>query len=57
MPVPGMDRVRNDNPCDRALGHPRTIQRSDGRIVTVCYFKDVSSNDRYIVDTDNQYSL
>ncbi len=33
------------------LGYPRTIQRPDGKIVTLYYFKDASSKERYIAAT------
>jgi hypothetical protein len=35
----------------RDLGYPRSVQRSDGRIVTVYYFHDQSKGDRYIAAT------
>ena len=30
------------------IGYPRTVQRSDGRVVTVYYFHDASGSERYI---------
>ena len=30
------------------LGYPRTVQRPDGEILTMYYFKDASSNKCYI---------
>ncbi len=33
------------------IGYPRTIQRADGKIVTVYYYKDASSKERYISAT------
>jgi len=33
------------------LGYPRTVQRPDGKIVTMCYFNDASSKERYISAT------
>lgn len=43
--------LRNDNPYNRDFGYPRTIQRPDGKIVTVYYYKDTSSKERYISAT------
>jgi len=43
--------LRNDNPYNWDLGYPRTIQRPDGKIVTVYYYKDESSKERYIAAT------
>jgi hypothetical protein len=36
---------------DRDLGYPRTVQRSDGTVVTVYYFNDEPSGERYIAAT------
>jgi hypothetical protein len=33
------------------IGYPSSVQRSDGKIVTVIYFKDASSKERYITAT------
>ena len=33
------------------LGYPRTVQRSDGKLVTVYYFADSAASDRYIAAT------
>gem|GEM_PF-4111678 len=33
------------------LGYPRTVQRPDGKIVTMYYFNDASSKERYIAAT------
>lgn len=33
------------------LGYPRTVQRADGRLVTVVYFKDATAKERYIATT------
>lgn len=33
------------------LGYPRTIQRDDGRMVTIYYFNDAQSKYRYIAAT------
>jgi hypothetical protein len=35
----------------RDLGYPRTVQRKDGKIVTVYYFHDEPKSDRYIAAT------
>jgi BNR repeat-like domain len=35
----------------RDLGYPRSVQRSDGKIVTVYYFQDEPLGDRYIAAT------
>ncbi len=32
----------------RDLGYPRTVQRPDGKIVTLCYFQDAIAPERYI---------
>ena len=42
--------LRNDSDS-WDLGYPRTVQRSDGKIVTVYYYKDTSSKERYISAT------
>ena len=33
------------------IGYPRTVERPDGKIVTVYYFKDASGKERYIAAT------
>lgn len=35
----------------RDLGYPRSVQRPDGKIVTVYYFHDEPKGDRYIAAT------
>ena len=42
--------LRNDGGC-RDMGYPRTVQRTDGKIVTVYYFNEGSHEDRYIAAT------
>jgi hypothetical protein len=42
--------LRNDGGC-RDLGYPRTVQRPDGKVVTVYYFNDHPDGDRYIAAT------
>jgi hypothetical protein len=33
------------------LGYPRTVQRTDGKLVTIYYFNDPSQEERYIAAT------
>jgi hypothetical protein len=40
-----------DNGGGRDLGYPRSVQRPDGKIVTVYYFHDEPKGDRYIAAT------
>jgi hypothetical protein len=40
-----------DDGGGRDVGYPRTVQRSDGKIVTVYYFHDQPASDRYIAAT------
>ena len=42
--------LRDDAGC-WDLGYPRTVQRADGRIVTVYYFNDDPKSERYIAAT------
>ena len=42
--------LRDDGGC-RDLGYPRTVQRPDGKIVTVYYYNDHAKQDRYIAAT------
>lgn len=42
--------LRTDGGC-RDLGYPRTVQRPDGKIVTVYYFNERGHVDRYIAAT------
>jgi len=42
--------LRDDGAC-WDLGYPRTVQRPDGKIVTVVYFNDASAKERYIAAT------
>jgi hypothetical protein len=42
--------LRNDG-GGRDVGYPRTVQRPDGKIVTVYYFHDQPKGDRYIAAT------
>lgn len=40
-----------DNGGGRDIGYPRTVQRPDGTMVTVYYFHDQPTSDRYIAAT------
>jgi hypothetical protein len=42
--------LRNDG-GGRDLGYPRSVQRPDGKVVTVYYFHDTPGGDRYIAAT------
>lgn len=42
--------LRNDG-GGRDVGYPRTVQRKDGKIVTIYYFHDRPKSDRYIAAT------
>jgi len=43
--------VLRDDGGGRDVGYPRTVQRPDGKILTVYYFHDRPQSDRYIVAT------
>ena len=43
--------VLRDDGSDRDLGYPRTVQRPDGKIVTVYYFQGKKFIERYIAAT------
>jgi hypothetical protein len=45
------DIVLRDDGAGRDIGYPRTIQRPDGKIVTIYYFFDASDHDRKIIAT------
>ncbi len=47
----GEERVLRADGGNRDLGYPRTVQRSDGRFVTVYYFNDAPDGERYIAAT------
>ncbi len=47
----GDEIIIRDDADSWDIGYPRTIQRTDGKIVTVYYFKDASSKERYISAT------
>ena len=42
--------LRDDAGC-WDLGYPRSVQREDGRIVTIYYFNDQADSERYIAAT------
>jgi len=43
--------ILRDDGGGRDLGYPRTVQRPDGKIVTVYYFHDQPKGDRYLAAT------
>ncbi len=43
--------ILRDDGGGRDIGYPRTVQRPDGKIVTVYYFHDQPKGDRYIAAT------
>jgi hypothetical protein len=43
--------ILRDDGGGRDLGYPRTVQRSDGKVVTVYYFHDQPNGDRYVAAT------
>lgn len=45
------ERVLRADGGNRDLGYPRTVQRADGRFVTVYYFNDAPEGERYIAAT------
>ena len=47
----GSEIILRDDGGGRDVGYPRTVQRPDGRIVTVYYFHDEPNSDRYIAAT------
>jgi len=47
----GPEIVLRDDGAGRDLGYPRTVQRPDGKIVTVYYYQDGVSPERYIAAT------
>lgn len=42
--------LRDDGGC-RDVGYPRTVQRPDGKVVTIYYFNNAEKGDRYIAAT------
>jgi len=53
----GDEIILRDDGGGRDVGYPRTVQRSDGKLVTVCYFHDTLKGDRYIAATIWKASL
>jgi hypothetical protein len=47
----GEERVLRADAGDHDIGYPRTVQRADGRLVTVYYFDDRPDGERYIAAT------
>ena len=47
----GNEILLRDDGGDHDIGYPRTVQRSDGRVVTVYYFDDHPDTERYIAAT------
>ena len=47
----GDNIVLRDNGGNHDIGYPRTVQRSDGNVVTVYYFNDAPDGERYIAAT------
>ena len=47
----GQEITLRDDGGDWDLGYPRTVQRPDGKIVTVYYFDDDPTTERYIAAT------
>lgn len=47
----GAELILRDDGGGRDVGYPRTVQRSDGTIVTIYYFHDRPDSDRYIAAT------
>ena len=47
----GPEIVLRDDAGTWDLGYPRTVQRADGKIVTVYYFNDKKDEERYIAAT------
>ena len=43
--------ILRDDGGGRDVGYPRTLQRPDGKIVTVYYFHDEPKSDRYVAAT------
>ncbi len=47
----GPELILRDDAGTWDLGYPRTVQRADGKIVTVYYFNDAKDRERYIAAT------
>jgi len=42
--------LRDDGGC-RDIGYPRSVERADGKVVTIYYFNDSEDTDRYVAAT------
>jgi hypothetical protein len=47
----GADIILRDDGGNHDIGYPRTVQRSDGKIVTIYYLNDQPETERYIAAT------
>ncbi|MCC6699167.1 MAG: exo-alpha-sialidase [Candidatus Hydrogenedentes bacterium] len=47
----GDEIILRDDGAGRDIGYPRTVQREDGKIVTIYYFQDRQQPERYIAAT------
>jgi hypothetical protein len=47
----GKEIILRDDGGGRDLGYPRSVQRKDGKVVTVYYFHDQPKGDRYVAAT------
>jgi len=47
----GRELILHDNGGGRDFGYPVSVQRPDGKIVTIYYFHDEPKSDRYIAAT------
>jgi len=47
----GQEIILRDNGGNHDIGYPRTVQRTDGKMVTVYYFNDHPESERYIAAT------
>lgn len=47
----GEEIILRDDGAGRDIGYPRTVQREDGKIVTIYYFQDHHQPERYIAAT------
>ena len=47
----GAEIVLRDDAGNHDLGYPRTVQRSDGSIVSIYYYNDLAEGDRYLAAT------
>ena len=43
--------ILRDDGGGRDIGYPRTVQRPDGKVVTIYYYHDTPKGDRYIAAT------